>query len=164
MVCNYDSYPYCWSCHLLVDKDEKQVSSTAGHDLMNNHPFAEQRFNQAHQNLSQLKAILKNGDLEEFGALVESEALTLHAMMMTSRPYYLLFKPNTIAIIQKIWNFRKETKIPVFFTLDAGANVHVLFPKKAKEKVSDFIKNQLVAYCKNQEYICDHVGIGPKQL
>src|SRR5690554_7787230 len=29
---------------LLVDKGEKQVSSTVGHELMHNHPFAERRF------------------------------------------------------------------------------------------------------------------------
>jgi diphosphomevalonate decarboxylase len=28
---------------LLVDKGEKQVSSTLGHDLMHNHPYAERR-------------------------------------------------------------------------------------------------------------------------
>jgi diphosphomevalonate decarboxylase len=34
-----------------VDKGEKQVSSTLGHDLMHNHPYAERRFLQAHENL-----------------------------------------------------------------------------------------------------------------
>ena len=37
---------------LLVDKGEKQVSSTVGHDLMHDHPYAEQRFIQANDNLS----------------------------------------------------------------------------------------------------------------
>jgi diphosphomevalonate decarboxylase len=41
---------------LLVDKGEKQVSSTVGHDLMHN-PYAERRFAQAHDNLDQLIAI-----------------------------------------------------------------------------------------------------------
>lgn len=149
---------------LLVDKGEKQVSSTAGHSLMNNHPFAGRRFEQAHENLTALKETLKSGDVTAFGALVESEALTLHAMMMTSNPYYLLFKPNTIAIIQEIWNFRKETETPVFFTLDAGANVHMLFPNNVKQLINSFVKERIVGYCKNQEYICDQVGNGPKQL
>jgi mevalonate pyrophosphate decarboxylase len=30
----------------------------------------------------------------EFIKVVESEALTLHAMMMTSMPYFILMKPN----------------------------------------------------------------------
>ena len=39
---------------LLVDKGEKVVSSTVGHDLMIGHPFAEKRFEQAHENIAQL--------------------------------------------------------------------------------------------------------------
>jgi len=145
---------------LLVDKGEKQVSSTIGHDLMNGHPFAERRFEQAHENLSKLKTVLQNGNIEEFIKIVESEALTLHAMMMTSLPYFILMKPNTLEIINKIWKFRNETKIPVCFTLDAGANVHVLYPENVSVEVLQFIQDELVGYCQNGQYICDRVGDG----
>jgi len=130
---------------LLVDKGEKQVSSTVGHNLMHGHSFSKQRFDQAVTNISKLKTILKSGDLNAFIALVESEALTLHAMMMTSLPYFILMKPNTLKIINKIWSFRQQTGLPISFTLDAGANVHVLYPE-------------------NGHYICDRIGFGAKQL
>ncbi|APY11435.1 diphosphomevalonate decarboxylase [Seonamhaeicola sp. S2-3] len=149
---------------LLVDKGEKQVSSTVGHGLMHNHPFAEQRFQQAHNNLSQLIKVFKEGDLYAFINIVESEALTLHAMMMTSLPYFILMKPNTLQIINKIWAYRTETKSKICFTLDAGANVHVLYPQNEREQVIEFIKNELVAYCQNGQYICDQIGFGAKQL
>ncbi|MBT8324279.1 MAG: diphosphomevalonate decarboxylase [Winogradskyella sp.] len=149
---------------LLVDEGEKQVSSTVGHNLMHGHPFAAQRFKQAHSNLDELLNILKTGELDKFIAIVESEALTLHAMMMTSAPYYILMKPNTLKIINTIWEFRAKTGSKVCFTLDAGANVHVLYPKSEKAKVYEFIKTQLVAYCQNGAYICDAVGLGAKQL
>lgn len=149
---------------LLVDKGEKQVSSTVGHDLMNNHPYAQQRFAQAHENLSKIKEILSNGDIENFIKIVESEALTLHAMMMTSMPYFILMKPNTLEIINKIWHFRNETKIPVCFTLDAGANVHVLYPEANKIEVLEFIKNDLAIYCQNSQYICDQIGVGAMSI
>jgi len=147
---------------LLVDKGEKQVSSTVGHDLMHNHPYAERRFAQAHENLSSIKAILSTGNIAEFIKVVESEALTLHAMMMTSMPYFILMKPNTLEIINKIWKFRNETQIPVCFTLDAGANVHVLYPETVSEKALQFIKDELVGYCQNGQYICDEIGNGAK--
>ena len=145
---------------LLVDKGEKQVSSTVGHDLMHNHPFAEERFAQAHYNLSSIKTVLETGNLDEFIKIVESEALTLHAMMMTSLPYFILIKPNTLEIINKIWNYRTETKIPICFTLDAGANVHVLYPENVRESVLQFIKDELVGFCQNGNYICDSIGTG----
>lgn len=149
---------------LLVDKGEKQVSSTLGHKLMYGHPFAKERFLQAHDNLDKLKDILSSGDLKEFIKIVESEALTLHAMMMTSMPYFILMKPNTLEIINRIWKFREENNSNICFTLDAGANVHVLFPKAEESKVYDFIKSELVAYCQNGHYICDSVGNGAKRL
>lgn len=149
---------------LLVDKGEKQVSSTVGHNLMHGHPFAKNRFNQAHENIAKLKTILEQGDIEAFISLIESEALTLHAMMMTSMPYFILMKPHTLEIINKIWSFRKSTGLPIGFTLDAGANVHVLYPKKDANKILEFIQNELVAYCKNGEYICDEIGFGANQI
>ena len=149
---------------LLVDKGQKQVSSSVGHNLMHGHPFAEERFAQAHSNLDKLKQIFASGNLEEFIAIVESEALTLHAMMMSSNPYFILMKPNTLEIINKIWEFRESTKTPICFTLDAGANVHLLYPEVHKEKVLEFIKNELVAYCEKGQYICDQVGKGAEKL
>ncbi len=145
---------------LLVDRGEKQVSSTVGHQLMHEHPFANQRFSQAQENIAKLTEILQNGDIDAFVNLVESEALTLHAMMMTSNPYFILMKPNTLTIIEKIWAYRKEHDSNVCFTLDAGANVHVLYPEKEKEKIQLFIENELADYCQNRHYIFDFVGKG----
>ncbi len=149
---------------LLVDKGEKQVSSTVGHNLMHGHPFAQERFKQAHKNLSSLINVLKGGDLDTFIDIVESEALTLHAMMMTSMPYFILMKPNTLEIINKIWAFRQATNSKVCFTLDAGANVHVLYPESECEQVYEFIKNELVAFCQKGQYINDKIGFGAKLI
>lgn len=160
----HDNFKNYQDTILLVDKGEKQVSSTVGHDLMHGHPFAQARFKQAREHVSGLIHILKKGDLDKFIKIVESEALTLHAMMMASMPYFILMKPNTLEIINKIWQFRKDTGLHVSFTLDAGANVHVLYPDNECEQVFEFIKNELVAYCQNGEYICDKIGFGAKQL
>lgn len=145
---------------LLVDKGQKKVSSSVGHNLMNQHPFAEQRFVQANENLTQLADIMQQGDLNAFMQLVETEALSLHAMMMTANPYFILMQPRvTLSIIKKIWEFRAATQVPVFFTLDAGANVHVLYPKSETNKVISFIDSELSQFCENKQYICDEVSL-----
>lgn len=149
---------------LLVDKGEKQVSSSVGHNLMHNHPYAKSRFEQAHTHMDQLIPILESGAVQEFMNIVEKEALILHAMMMSSDPYFILMKPNTLEIINSIWVFRKETQIPVCFTLDAGANVHVLYPKQYTSEVEHLIKDQLSVYCQNGQYILDHVGLGVEPI
>ena len=145
---------------LLVDKGEKQVSSTVGHDLMHNHPFASQRFDQANENLAKISKILQNGDINSFINLVESEALSLHAMMLTSNPYFILMKPNTLEIINTIWKYRNKTGSKVCFTLDAGANVHVLYPANESKNIAQFIDNELSKFCQKNHYICDIVGLG----
>ena len=149
---------------LLVDKGEKQVSSSVGHNLMHNHPFAKQRFDQANENLSKISDYLQNGTIDEFISLVESEALSLHAMMLTSNPYFILMKPNTLEIINKIWLYRQETGSKVCFTLDAGANVHVLYPESEKDSVLKFIENELAEFCQKKQYICDNVGLGAQKI
>lgn len=159
----HDTFTKYHDTILLVDKGQKQVSSTVGHNLMHGHPFASKRFEQANDNLSKLKDVLKSGDLNAFIEIIESEALSLHAMMMTSLPYFILMKPNTLGIINKIWEFRKKSGLHVGFTLDAGANVHVLYPESEAEQIYEFIKNELVAYCENGHYICDRIGFGAKK-
>ncbi len=149
---------------LLVDKGQKQVSSTVGHNLMHNHAFAKERFAQAHRNLTTLKGVFETGDVTTFIEIVESEALTLHAMMMTSLPYFILMKPNTLEIINRIWAFRKASQTHVCFTLDAGANVHVLYPENEKAQVYAFIEEELLQYCEEGGHLCDQVGSGAKKL
>ncbi len=160
----HDNFKNYQDTILLVDEGEKQVSSTVGHQLMYNHPFAKQRFQQANNNISEISKVLQSGDLAAFIAIVESEALSLHAMMMTSNPYFILMKPNTLKIINEIWNFRAQTNSNICFTLDAGANVHVLFPEKEKDVVNNFIKSNLIQFCQENHYICDGIGTGAKRV
>ncbi len=149
---------------LLVDSSAKKVSSRAGHSLMETNVYAKTRFAQANDNLKKIYSILKQGDQDNFINLVESEALTLHAMMMTSNPYYILLKPNTLNIINKLFDFRNETKIPVCFTLDAGPNVHLLYPGEVHNQVKDFINAELSLFLSDKGIIEDKVGKGPEKI
>lgn len=149
---------------LIVSKIAKSISSSDGHLIMSEHRFKDGRIAQVNKRLHFMLKALQTGDLEKFGELLENEALTLHSMMMSSEPAYLLIEPNTIKIIQKIQDFRKETKLPVYFSLDAGPNVHLLYPANIAEQVGEFIDNELVKYCKDGDYIKDYLGSGPKEI
>lgn len=141
---------------LLIHEGEKSVSSTVGHSLMKTNPYAERRFREAHENFSVLKEILASGDMEGFIKLVEHEALTLHAMMMMSDPAFILMKTGTLEVINKIWDFRRITGLALFFTLDAGANVHLLFPNDIdNERITDFIKTELLPLTQNDGVVKD---------
>ena len=163
----YDIHPVFRSFRdtiLLVDKGPKEVSSSLGHELMHGHPYAAPRFAQANGHIAELKAVLAGGDLETFIRITEQEALALHAMMLTSEPYFILMKPNTLKIIERVWQKRNEGNLPVCITLDAGANVHLLYPEAASDAVNTLIESELVAYCENGQYICDQIGNGAKKM
>lgn len=140
---------------LLIHEGQKSVSSTVGHGLMNTNPYAARRFQEARENFAPMKEILKSGDLQAFMKLVEHEALTLHAMMMMSDPAFILMQTGTLQVINRVWEFRKETNLPLFFTLDAGANVHLLFPSEEKAEISNFIETELLRYTQNGGIVRD---------
>jgi len=148
---------------LIVSKSEKAVSSRAGHALMEDNPYALNRFEQAHRHLKEIVNAMQHGDLEKFGSIVEKEALTLHALMMASEPPYMLMEPHTITVIKEIQKFRKEQAVPVYFTLDAGPNVHMLYPAEYAREIEN-LKASLVQYCQDGMIIADKVGDGPKEL
>ena len=145
---------------LIVSDAKKTVSSRAGHALMNGNPYAESRYAVAKNNIENLLKALKTGDLETFIHITESEAMQLHALMMCSDPSYILMKPNTLRIINTLFEFRQETDIPVCFTLDAGPNVHILYPDQHAEMVERFIMDELEQYCVGGQWIPDQVGQG----
>ena len=149
---------------LIVSKGEKSVSSSAGHGLMEGNIFADNRYAQANTRFADLQVALKNGDLEAFGSITENEALTLHALMMTSEPSYILMRPNTLAQIELLREFRNETKLPVYFSLDAGPNLHLLYPNNIAKPVQNFIQSALLPLCEKGEIIEDRAGKGPREV
>jgi diphosphomevalonate decarboxylase len=144
---------------LVISGEEKKVSSTSGHSLMNEHAFGQARFMQAKANYKAMSDALKGGDIELMGRILESEALSLHAMMLSSPSPYILLKPNTLAAIDMIWSFRKETGLPLYFTLDAGPNLHLIYPETIQNKVKTFISNELLSF--TEKVIEDEKGEGP---
>lgn len=144
---------------LVICSEEKKVSSRAGHERMKEHPFAEPRFAQGRNNFNVLKSVMQNGDVIDLGRILEEEALSLHAMMMTSPDGFTLFKPNSIDAMEKIREFRKETHLPLFFTLDAGPNLHLIYPPSDAKKIQPFIHEVLRPL--GETLISDETGKGP---
>ncbi|MGM0408255.1 MAG: diphosphomevalonate/mevalonate 3,5-bisphosphate decarboxylase family protein [Bacteroidota bacterium] len=149
---------------LIIDSGQKASSSSKGHTLMENHPFAKARYNQANLNLEKLLLALKSGGEKLFAEIAENEAMTLHALMLASNPSLSLIKPNTLAVIEKLKEFRQKQQLNFAITLDAGPNVHILYPNKIKAKMIHFIKNELIQFCENGKWIDDEIWDGPKQV
>ena len=149
---------------MIVDEGQKEVSSSMGHSLMDNHPYSDDRIAQADKHLNDLSEALVKGDKKTFIRIVENEALSLHALMMSSEPWFILMKPQTLSIIEKIKAYRKKTDAFIAFTLDAGPNVHVIYSKQDEGEINLFIEKELKPLCYQFHVIYDEMGKGPKKI
>ena len=67
---------------------------------------------------------------------MEREALELHAIMLTSNPPILYLQPKSIEIIRAVWQWRSEG-LSVYFTIDAGPNIHLICQEKDQKRLID---------------------------
>lgn len=146
---------------LIVNSSAKKISSTTGHELMNSNIYARSRFLQANRNLESLLNAAAGNNIQSFIGIIEEEALSLHAMMMTSKPSYMLMEAGTVEIINCIRNKRQKDGLLIMFTLDAGPNIHLLYSKANEKDVIDFIDSELIQYCELGRVIYDRIGKGP---
>ncbi|MFP4288287.1 MAG: diphosphomevalonate/mevalonate 3,5-bisphosphate decarboxylase family protein [Bacteroidales bacterium] len=161
-------YPYVHETFLdlhdtiiVVDKEPKKISSRDGHSLMEGNPYRQARIFQANKNLETLLYALKEGNWEKFQHVTESEALSLHALMMSSEGGMLLLKGGTVDWIHYIRNKREETGLPMAFTMDAGANIHLLYPAGVHEQVMGILEESPVP---SIDFIQDSTGKGPEKM
>jgi diphosphomevalonate decarboxylase len=155
----HPSLAHLYDTVVVVSRKEKAVSSTAGHGQMGKHPFAEARFAQARANFELCRRALAGGDFEAVGQVLEAEALSLHAMMLTSAESFVLLKPQSLTAMELVREFRRETQLPLYFTLDAGPNLHLIYPERGADKIRTFIQRELTPLA--QEIIFDECGEGP---
>jgi diphosphomevalonate decarboxylase len=148
---------------LIVSTQTKEVSSREGHAQMQQHPFYQARLTQAQTHMSQMLSALGSGDWQVVGEIMESEALTLHALMMTSHSGYILLLPGSLEIIQLVRAFRRESGVPVYFTIDAGPNIHIIYPDTFHAKVEAFVRHELFRFTvSGAGVIWDSIGIGAR--
>jgi len=83
------------------------------------------------QDMKLLHQALQEKNFSLLGATAESNALNMHATMLSSWPPVCYYLPETIAAMQQIWSLRLEG-LEIYFTQDAGPNLKILFLEKDK--------------------------------
>lgn len=109
----------------VVSQAPKAVGSGAGHAAAETSLFFRARLVTLPQRLAEVKDALLARDLPTFGRAIEEEAISLHVIAMTSRPPIYYWMPATLRLIQAVQSWRAEG-LEVYFTLDAGPNVHLI--------------------------------------
>jgi diphosphomevalonate decarboxylase len=107
----------------IVSYEHKVVGSYDGHALATSSLFHEARLAAVPDMLAAVRSGIQERDLTAIGPVVEVDALAMHGVMMTSTPMLLYWQPATVAVLQAVRAWR-EQGLAVYFTIDAGPNVH----------------------------------------
>lgn len=81
---------------------------------------------QVRADLASLKQALMAKDFPLLGQTAESNALAMHATMMSSWPPVIYSQAQTLLAMEQVWKLRADG-VPVYFTQDAGPNLKLLF-------------------------------------
>ncbi len=119
----------------VVSTDEKRVGSTEGHAAALSSPFLAERLNALPVRLHRVRRALLARDLALLGPAIEEEAIELHLIAMTSHPPIFYWSPGMVRVIQAMQHWRADG-LAVYFTLDAGPNVHLICEGKDAEQVA----------------------------
>lgn len=108
----------------IVSNEKKDVPSTAGQKLAQTSPFFKTRIANIPQKIEKIKNCVAEKNFRLFGELIESEAMELHAIMLTSTPPLVYWNPETVKLIKFIENWRRQG-LAAYCTIDAGPNLHI---------------------------------------
>lgn len=123
----------------VVSSASKHVSSAQGHGLAATSPLLQGRVDAAHADLPGVRQAIADRDLAALGPIIERDALAMHGVMMTSTPPLFYWQPGTMEVLHAVYGWRAEG-IPVYFTIDAGPNVHLLCEGERVESVQQRLR------------------------
>jgi diphosphomevalonate decarboxylase len=122
----------------IVESAHKATGSTEGHQLADTSPLQPARVASVPARLERCKTAILSRDFPALADVIEADALAMHAVMMTSTPPLLYWRPATLAVMQAVRAGRKEG-LPAAFTIDAGPNVHCICPAQVAPQVRDLV-------------------------
>ncbi len=120
---------------VVVQTSQKKTGSTEGMDGVRTSPFWNKRLRDMPDTIKKIKIALVKKDFRLLGETIESECVNMHAVMMTQKPPIYYWNGTTMDIIRSVCDWRKQG-IPVYFTIDAGPNVHLICEAKDEQIIS----------------------------
>jgi len=155
--------PEHWDlCDLVavVSGEEKKLSSAGGHLLAKSSPLLDGRIAHVGGWLTEVRRALAERDIHRLGPIIELDALAMHSVMMTSSPSLLYWQPGTLEILHAVRRWREEDGLAVYFTIDAGPNVHLI----CTAEVAGEIETRLHGLGGVERVIASRPGPGPQLL
>ncbi|MEN9406845.1 MAG: diphosphomevalonate decarboxylase, diphosphomevalonate decarboxylase [Candidatus Parcubacteria bacterium] len=124
---------------VILTDQVKDVSTTEGQKLAASSPFFRVRQDLIKEKIVRIKKSLEEKDFKIFGEITESEALEMHAIMLTSHPSLIYWYPATITIMKAVQRWRSEG-LACYFTMNTGQNIHILCEKSTEKILSEKLR------------------------
>ena len=138
-------------CVAIVSASHKKTGSTEGHSIAPTSPLQTARVADAPRRLEICRNAILNCDFDSFASIVELDSDMMHSVMMTSTPALHYWKPASLDVMNSVRQWRSEG-LSACYTVDAGANVHVICPEAEAQTVEKRLReikgveNVLVAH------------------
>lgn len=120
-----------------ISHDEKPISSRrAMQQTVDTSALYQSWPQKVAHDLSLLKMAIEKKHFPLLAGTAESNALNMHATMLSSWPPICYFHPNTIAAMHRVWALR-QTGVEIYFTQDAGPNLKLIFESENTQIVKE---------------------------
>ncbi len=137
-----EDYWILYDIIIAPSMNEKQYGSTEGHTFAPSSPlFAGRVASIPHRQEECIDAIQQQ-DFEKLQIIAEEDCLNMHDVMRTSTPSLNYLTPDTNRIVDEINELRRTQHLPVLYTMDAGATVHLICTQEAVEAIRGYAKQQ----------------------
>lgn len=110
---------------VIVDKRMKKVSTTEGMETIRTSPYLDTRLASVPGRMAAIQRAFQRKDFTGFGEITEEDCLDMHKVMQSQVPPLMYWNDTTRVIMDAVRRWRRDG-LPVYFTIDAGPNVHVL--------------------------------------
>ncbi|MFC1647163.1 diphosphomevalonate decarboxylase [Patescibacteria group bacterium] len=125
----------------IVNLGKKDVPTTKGMEIAGSSPFFQARLSSIDNKIKIAKKVLEKKDFTRFGKLLESEALEMHAIAITSSPSLIYWTSGTLGVMKQVKMWRKAG-FESYFTINTGQDIHIICQKHDAIKISNLLKNQ----------------------
>ena len=142
---------------VLFSKAEKALGSTEAHAHAWSSPLFAPRIAGVPERLTTMQKAIDQKNWSQLGPLLETEALEMHAVIMTAQPAHNYLNQAALAFLVDLRNARIRGELQAYFTIDAGPNIHVIYEEAEQARVRHWLEARF-----SQEHLLhDKVGNGP---
>lgn len=142
---------------VIVSKQQKKYPSSLGHEAAIKSPLMPKRLENILNRIKIVHQALLGADFATLAEICEEDSNDMHAVASTSIPPIQYHTPSTHKILAWTKKLRRSG-IAVFFTVDAGPNVHLLCKTSDTQRVADSLIQNFPQF----EIIKDTIGSGPR--